>query len=161
MLRSVTIDYLQQAFQDEDVVIAFIIRSKPSTPFVNSLWAYSSNLFRITLWYPNRLGPTMTSTILNSLIHCWRSLWRLYGRRLTDTPGFSLSLMLLTNCKNIIMYIWSKWFNLYPILSIWWSHHIVIPWNGFIVECDKLLTTCYKNPYNIKSSQKHDTTNSL
>ena len=28
----------------------------------------------------------------------------------------------------------------------------VIPWNGFIVECDELLTICYKNPYNTKSS---------
>ena len=27
----------------------------------------------------------------------------------------------------------------------------VIPWNGFILECDKLLTICYENPYNTKS----------
>ena len=29
---------------------------------------------------------------------------------------------------------------------------VVIPWNGFIVECDELLTICYKTPYNTKSS---------
>ena len=39
--------------------------------------------------------------------------------------------------------------------DIWWGkedEHTVIPWNGFIVECDELLTICYKNSYNTKSS---------
>ena len=106
-----------------------IIRSKPSTLFVNSLRAYSSNLFRITPRYPNGLGPSMTSTILNPLIRCCRSLRRPYGRRLIDTPGFSLSLMLLMNCRNNTAYVWSKWSNLYPILSIWWSHHVRFLWS--------------------------------
>ena len=54
--------------------------------------------------------------------------------------------------------IWGSGTNLMVIHGIL---HGVILWNGFIVECDKLLTICYKNPYNTKSSSKYDTTNSL
>ena len=44
----------------------------------------------------------------------------------------------------------------YSVGSCMWTFYLcssgIIPWNGFIVECDELLTICYKNPYNTKSS---------